>query len=192
MKIGLYFGTFNPIHIGHLIIANHIVENSDLDEVWLVVTPHNPFKKKATLLDNFQRYEMVYLATEAYPKLKPSDIEFNLPQPSYTTNTLAYIQEKHPNHTFSLLMGEDNLTGLHKWKNAEHIVKNHSIYVYPRVFEGKGVPKVSLDKVIHVDAPVVGISSTHIRNGIKEQKNIKPLLPLKVWEYVEKMNFYKK
>jgi nicotinate-nucleotide adenylyltransferase len=192
MNIGLYFGTFNPIHVGHLIIANHMVENSDLDEVWMVVTPHNPFKKKATLLDNHQRYEMVYQATEEYPKIKPSDIEFQLPQPSYTINTLVHIQEKFPSHQFSLIMGEDNLQNLHKWKNYEEIVNNHTIYVYPRVFENKRELCFSKETIYKIDAPIVEISSTSIRNSIKQGKNVKPLLPEKVSEYLEQMNFYKK
>jgi len=192
MNIGLYFGTFNPIHVGHLIIANHMIEYSDLDEVWMVVTPHNPFKKKATLLDNFQRYEMVYRATEGYSKIKPSDIEFSLPQPSYTVNTLAHIQEKYPDHTFSLIMGEDNLQGLHKWKNHRELVENHHIYVYPRVFGNKKEVLVDTSKIHKINAPVVEISSTHIRKAIKEGKNIKPLLPENVWSYLEQMNFYKK
>ena len=192
MNIGLYFGTFNPIHVGHLIIANHMVENSDLDEVWMVVTPHNPFKKKATLLDNYQRYEMVYLATEDYPKIKPSDIEFKLPQPSYTVNTLVNIKEKFPLHQFSLIMGEDNLQNLHKWKNYEEIVNNHSIYVYPRVFENKKELGFSKETIHKIDAPIVEISSTLVRNFIKQGKNVKPLVPKKVSEYIEQMNFYKK
>lgn len=192
MNIGLYFGTFNPIHVGHLIIANHMVENSDLDEVWLVVTPHNPFKKKATLLDNYQRYEMVYRATENYVKLKPSDIEFQLAQPSYTINTLVHIQEKYPKDSFSLIMGEDNLQSLHKWKNYEEIVNNHHIYVYPRVFENKKELKFSLESIHKIEAPIVEISSTHIRKSIKENKNVQPLLSENVWKYIEEMNFYKK
>jgi len=192
MNIGLYFGTFNPIHVGHLIIANHMVENSDLDEVWMVVTPHNPFKKKATLLDNYQRYEMVYLATEDYPKIKPSDIEFKLPQPSYTVNTLVNIKEKFPSHQFSLIMGEDNLQSLHKWKNHEEIVNNHNIYVYPRVFENKKEVAFSKETIHKIDAPIVEISSTLVRNFIKQGKNVKPLVPKKVSEYIEQMNFYKK
>jgi len=117
MKIGLYFGTYNPIHVGHLIIANHMAEFADLDQIWMVVTPHNPLKKKSTLLDDQQRLQMVYLATEDYTKIKPSDIEFKLPQPSYTIITLAHLKEKYPTHEFSLIMGEDNLKTLHKWRN---------------------------------------------------------------------------
>jgi nicotinate-nucleotide adenylyltransferase len=136
MKIGLYFGTFNPIHIGHLVIANHLAEYSDLNQIWFVVTPQSPFKVKQSMLDNYQRLEMVYRATKDYDKLKPSDIEFNLPQPNYTVNTLAYLQEKYPKHEFSLIMGEDNLKGLHKWKNYEWLLSHHKIYVYPRLSEG--------------------------------------------------------
>ena len=135
MKIGLYFGTFNPIHIGHLIIANHMAEYSDLDQIWMVVTPHNPLKKKSTLLDDSHRLQMVHLATEDFPKIKPSDIEFKLSQPNYTINTLAHLQEKYPNYEFSLIMGEDNLKSLHKWKNYEVILEHHQIYVYPRISE---------------------------------------------------------
>ncbi|AEH00716.1 nicotinate (nicotinamide) nucleotide adenylyltransferase [Lacinutrix sp. 5H-3-7-4] len=193
MKIGLYFGSFNPIHIGHLIIANQLVENSDLDQIWFVVTPHNPFKKKSTLLDNHQRLEMVYLATKDYDKLKESNIEFNLPQPNYTINTLTYLQEKYENHEFSLIMGEDNLKSFHKWKNYEVILENHNIYVYPRISEGKIDTQFNNHKKIHrVDAPIMEISSTMIRKAIKEAKNVKPLIPQNVWEYLDEMNFYKK
>ena len=192
-KIGLYFGTFNPIHIGHLIIANQMVENSDLDEIWMVVTPHNPFKNKTSLLDNHHRLEMVYLATKNYDKIKPSDIEFNLPQPNYTINTLAHISEKYPKYNFSLIMGEDNLKSFHKWKNYEAILDDYSIYVYPRVSEGIVENQFKNHEKIHrVAAPIVQISSTMIRNGIKAQKNIQPLLSTKVWHYIDEMNFYKK
>ncbi|QHI37695.1 Nicotinate-nucleotide adenylyltransferase [Kordia antarctica] len=193
MKIGLYFGTFNPIHIGHLAIANHMAEYSDLDAIWMVVTPHNPFKKKSTLLDNHHRYQMVMIATEEYPKIKPSKIEFDLPQPNYTTNTLAHLQEKYPTHEFCLIMGEDNLKSLHKWKNYEVILKNHDVYVYPRISEGIAEHQFTDHPKIHrVNAPIMEISSTFIRKAIKDQKNIKPLLPQHVWEYIDEMNFYRK
>ncbi len=193
MKIGLYFGTFNPIHVGHLIIANHMVEHTDLDQIWMVVTPHNPLKKKSTLLDDYHRLQMVYLATEDFPKLKPSDIEFKLSQPNYTVNTLVHLEEKYPSHKFSLIMGEDNLKSFHKWKNYEAILAHHDIYVYPRISaeaensEFKNHPKIHL-----IDAPVVEISSTFIRDNIKKGKNIQPLLPTKVWQYIDHNNFYKK
>ena len=192
MKIGLYFGSFNPIHIGHLVIANHLAEHSDLDQIWFVVTPHNPFKKKNTLLDNYQRLEMVYRATKDYTKLKPSDIEFKLQQPNYTINTLTYLQEKHPDFNFSLIMGEDNLKSFHKWKNYELILEHHDIYVYPRLSEGKVKTQFDKHKCIHyIDAPIMQLSSTFIRQSIKAGKNIKPMLPEHVWEYLDEMNFYK-
>jgi len=192
MKIGLYFGSFNPIHIGHLVIANHIAEHSDLDQVWFVVTPHNPFKKKSSLLDNYQRLELVYRATKDYDKLKPSDIEFNLAQPNYTVNTLVHLQEKYPSHEFSLIMGEDNLKSFHKWKNYEVILENHDIYVYPRISESKVDTQFSGHERIHVvNAPIMELSSTFIRNAIKTGKNVKPMLPENVWEYLDDMNFYK-
>jgi nicotinate-nucleotide adenylyltransferase len=193
MKIGLYFGTFNPIHIGHLAIANHMAEFTGLEQVWLVVTPHNPHKKKSTLLDDHHRLQMVFLATEDYFKLKPSDIEFKLPQPNYTVHTLAHLQEKFPQHEFSLIMGEDNLNSLHKWKNHEVILQNYDIYVYPRVNQEVTDPELEAHPKIHrVDAPIMEISSTFIRESIKGGKNIRPLLPHKVWEYVEHNLFYKK
>lgn len=192
MKIGLYFGSFNPIHIGHLIIANQLVENSDLDQIWFVVTPHNPFKKKSTLLDNHHRLEMVYLATKDYDTLKESDIEFNLPQPNYTVNTLAYLTEKYPEKEFSLIMGEDNLKSFHKWKNYQVILDHHDIYVYPRISDG--TVETQFDnhpKIHHVEAPIMEISSTLIRNSIKAGKNVKPLLPEHVWTYLDDMGFYR-
>lgn len=192
MKIGLYFGTFNPIHIGHLTIANHLAEHSDLDQIWFVVTPLSPFKKKSSLLDNRQRFEMVYRATKNYNKLRPSDIEFGLKQPNYTIDTLTYLQEKYPENEFSLIMGEDNLKGFHKWKNYELILENHYIYVYPRISEGKVETQFSgHPKIHHVNAPIMEISSTFIRKQIKAGKNIRPLLPENVWEYVDEMNFYR-
>ncbi len=192
-NIGLYFGTFNPIHIGHLIIANHMVENSDLDAIWMVVTPHNPFKKKSSLLDNHHRLEMVFKATEDYDKISPSDIEFKLPQPNYTVHTLAHISDKYPDYNFSLIMGEDNLKSLHKWKNYEVILQEHQVYVYPRISEEKVETQFdNHPKINRVNAPIVEISSTMIRNAIKENKNIKPLLTAEVWQYIDEMNFYKK
>ncbi|MBC3845610.1 nicotinate-nucleotide adenylyltransferase [Winogradskyella echinorum] len=192
MKIGLYFGTFNPIHVGHLTIANHLAEHSDLDQVWFVVTPQSPFKKKSSLLDNYQRLEMVYRATKDYAKLKSSDIEFGLKQPNYTIDTLTYLFEKFPEHEFALIMGEDNLKSFHKWKNYELILENHSIYVYPRISEGTIETQFDNHPKIHkVDAPIMQLSSTFIRKEIKDGKNIKPMLPEHVWEYLDEMNFYR-
>lgn len=193
MKIGLYFGTFNPIHVGHLIIANHFVENSDLDEVWMVVTPHNPFKKKSSLLENHHRFELVYRATENYLKIKPSDIEFKLPQPNYTVHTLAHISDIYPDKEFCLIMGEDNLKSFHRWKNFEVIIENYHIYMYPRISEGKIETAFHNHPKVHkIDAPIIEISSTMIRNAIKNNKNVQPLLSKEVWEYIDEMNFYRK
>lgn len=191
MKIGLYFGTFNPIHIGHLVIANHMAEYSDLDKLWMVITPHNPFKKKSSLLDNHHRFQMVQRALDDYPKIEASTIEFNLPQPNYTVNTLAYLQDKYPNDEFCLIMGEDNLKSLHKWKNYEVILEHHDIYVYPRISAGKVDEQfLSHPKIHRVEAPIMEISSTAIRKGIATNKNIQPLLPDAVYRYMDEMNFY--
>ena len=191
MRIGLFFGTYNPIHVGHLIIANHIAEHSDLDQVWLVVTPQSPHKKKQSLLDNHQRLEMVYLATKEYPKLFPSAIEFNLSQPNYTVHTLAYLEEKHPEHQFSLIMGEDNLMSLHKWKNVDVIAERYAIYVYPRKLDSSPQSVTFEGHVVKVGAPIIEISSSLIRSTIKAGKNVQPMLPKAVWVYLDEMNFYK-
>jgi len=192
MKIGLFFGTYNPIHVGHLIIANHLAEHSDLDQVWLIVTPQSPHKKKQSLLDNHQRFELVFRATKDFPKLVPSAIEFNLPKPNYTVHTLAYLEEKHPGQQFALIMGEDNLRSLPKWKNADVIMGNYPIYVYPRKLKtATESVSYSSETVTHIDAPIMEISSTFIRQQIKGGKNIKPLLPLAVWDYIDEMNLYK-
>ena len=191
-KTALYFGTFNPIHIGHLAIANYLVEHSDLDELWMVVTPHNPHKKKKTLLDDYQRLHLVHLATDDYDKIKASNIEFSLPQPNYTVNTLAHLSEKYPDRDFFLVMGEDNLKSLHKWKNYQVLLDNYSIIVYPRVSTGK-IPEQFIDhpSVMRIDAPIMEISSTMIRNGIKEGKDLRYFMHHDVQRYVEEMHFYK-
>jgi nicotinate-nucleotide adenylyltransferase len=192
MKIGLYFGTFNPIHVGHLTIANHMAEYSDLDQVWFVVTPHSPFKKKSSLLDNHHRYQMVDRAVEDYPNLRASDIEFNLPQPNYTINTLTYLEEKYPDFEFALIMGEDNLKSFHKWKNFELILERHHLYVYPRISDGRIETRFDGHPKIHfLDSPIMELSSTFIRKAIKAGKNIRPMLPEHVWNYLDEMNFYK-
>ncbi len=191
MKIGLFFGSFNPIHIGHLVIANHMVEFTDLDEVWFVVSPHNPHKKKTTLLDDYHRLEMVRLAIDENYKLRASDIEFSLPQPSYTIDTLTYISEKYPEHYFSLLMGMDNLETFHRWKNYEMILENYELYVYPRIGSNEG--QLAGHSKIHIiqDVPIMQISATFIRKAIQEGKNIAPLLCPAVWNFLDKNNFYR-
>lgn len=190
-KIGLYFGTFNPIHIGHLVIANHMANYTDLDEVWFVVSPHNPFKNKNNLLDDYARLELVHRAVEDYDQLRVTDIEFGLPQPSYTVNTLVNLNEKYPKHHFSLIMGGDNLNAFHKWKNYEMILENHQLYVYPRLANTSS----QLDhhkKVNLVGAPIMQISSSFIRNAIKTKKDVRAMLPAKVWDYIDEMNYYTK
>ena len=192
-KVGLYFGTFNPIHIGHMVIANHMVEFSNLDEVWFIITPMSPFKTKKTLLDNHHRYQMVFEAVKDYPKLKPSKIEFDLPRPNYTINTLIHLEEKYgAEYTFSLIMGEDNLKGFHKWKNYETILEDYAIYLYPRISAGT-IENQFMDhpKIHRIDAPIMEVSSTFIRKNHKAGKNIKALLPERVWKYMDEMNFYR-
>jgi nicotinate-nucleotide adenylyltransferase len=191
-KIGLYFGTFNPIHIGHLILANHFAETTDLDQVWLVVTPQNPMKRKDSILDNHHRLELVYKATYDYPKLRPSDIEFGLPMPNYTINSLTHLEEKHPDKQFVLLMGEDNLVSFPKWKNYELILERYELYVYPRKTD-RTIPKQFQNnpKINLIDAPQIELSSSAIRKSIKANQNIRPLLPPESWLYLDEMNFYK-
>ena len=191
-NIGLYFGSFNPIHIGHLILANYLAEHSNLDEIWLVVTPQNPFKDKKSLLDNASRLEMVALSLKEYDKLKPCDIEFHLPQPNYTIDTLIHLEEKYPQHSFSLIMGEDNLKSFHKWKNYEYILANYPIYVYPRISEGD-IPQslINHPQITRINAPIIELSATFIREELKVGRNIRPLLPEKVWQYIDKLGLYR-
>ena len=204
MKIGLYFGTFNPIHVGHLVIANYMAEYTDLNQVWMVVSPQNPLKDKSTLLADFHRLALVKVAIDDNTKLRASDIEFNLPKPSYTMTTLTYLKEKHPNDSFALIMGEDNLRTFHKWFNHEVILEKHKIYVYPRVLtmqEELEVVAMSADLINNYkshnnvefceDAPVMKVSSSFIRQSIKEGKDVRYLLTEPVRKYVDEMNFYK-
>lgn len=203
MKVGLYFGTFNPIHVGHLIIANYMTEHVDLDQVWIIVSPQNPLKKKKTLLPDYHRLALVRAAIEDDPKLTVSDIEFHLPIPSYTSTTLAYLKEKHPEHEFSLIMGEDNLRTFHKWYNHELILENHQLYVYPRVMtiqelaaqeEGKTDENAFAQHknvVFCEDAPIMKISSSFVRKAISEGKDVRYMLTEPVHKYVEEMHFYK-
>jgi nicotinate-nucleotide adenylyltransferase len=189
MKVGLFFGSFNPIHIGHLAIANYMVEYSDLDEIWLIISPQNPLKKKKTLLNEFDRYKMVELAVGDDIRIKPSNIEFSMPKPSFTIDTLTYLSEKNPNHQFVLIAGTDNFDSFHKWKNYEEILKNYTLYIYPR--PGFTLGKYENHESISlINAPLMEISSSFIRNAIKEKKDIRYFVPDKVYDYILKMNLY--
>lgn len=192
-KVGLFFGSFNPIHVGHLILANYFTEHTDLDEVWFIVSPQNPFKQKQSLLPNYHRLELVYRATQEYTKLKVSDIEFGLPTPSYTSTTLVHLEEKYPEKEFALLIGEDNLSNFNKWRNYDLILDRHYLYVYPRV-DVKKIPEEfnKHPKIKLVEAPRMELSSSDIRSAIKAGKNIRPLMPPESWQYLDEMNFYKK
>lgn len=204
MNIGLYFGTFNPIHVGHLVIANYMADFTDLDQVWLIVSPHNPLKEKATLLTDLHRLALVKVAVDDNSKLRASDIEFSLPKPSYTATTLAYLKDKYPQNNFALIMGEDNLRTLHKWYNYDVILKNHKIYVYPRVLTVQEEAEVTsinshigndfaedANVVFCNDAPVMKVSATFVRNAIRDGKDVRYLLTEPVHKYIEEMNFYR-
>lgn len=192
LKIGLYFGSYNPIHIGHLAIANFMVEFTGIDQLWFVVSPQNPFKKKLNLLDDYQRLEMVHRAVEGDDRLRASNIEFNLPKPSYTVETLAYLNEQYPGYRFVILMGSDNLESFHKWKNYETIVENYGIIVYPRPGFDKSKIRVHKNISVAEEAPLMEISSSFIRKAIRDGKDVRHFIPQKTWEYLEEMNFYKK
>ncbi len=189
MKTGLFFGSFNPVHNGHLMIASYMVEFTGLEQVWFVVSPQNPLKDKSTLLADHHRLSLVNLAIEDDPRFRSSNIEFKMPRPSYTIDTLTWLSEKHPGREFSLIAGSDSLATFHKWKNYEEILRQYSIYLYPR----PGVPPTPFDNhpsVKHVDAPLITLSSSFIRQGINEGKNMRHFLPENVWKYVQEMNFY--
>lgn len=192
-KAGLFFGSFNPIHIGHLVIAEYMVEFTPLEQIWFVVSPRNPLKKKETLLNETHRIRMVRLAIEYDTRFKASSIEFDLPRPSYTINTLTHLNEKYPKIDFSLILGLDNIATLPKWKNYEQLLKHYKIYVYPRVFSATEPPALSTHpSVVLTDAPIVELSSTFIRKAISEGKTIKHMVPPKVGDYIKEMHFYKK
>ncbi len=193
-KIGLFFGSFNPIHVGHLIIGQHILTHSNLDKIWFIVSPQNPFKPKETLLEDYHRLALVNLAIEDNLNFRALDIEFQLPKPSYTINTLTHLKEKYPEYEFHLIMGEDNLNTLHKWKNADEIARQFPVLVYPRLDteETPDTAFISSLKLTRCDAPIVRISSSYIRDLIKNGKSASYVLPEKVKNYVEEMHFYKK
>jgi nicotinate-nucleotide adenylyltransferase len=191
MKVGLFFGSFNPIHNGHLIIANYVCETTDIKKVWLVVSPHNPLKQKESLLNEHDRLHLINLATENNSNLKASNIEFKLPKPSYTIDTLIYLTEKYPQHEFVLLMGTDNLMSLHKWKNYELILRDYEILAYNRKgFETNPFPKNTAVRIL--DFPFLDISATFIRNSIKNKISMQYFLPDAVWNYIDVNNLYRK
>lgn len=197
--VGLFFGTFNPIHVGHMILANHMLQYGDLDELWFVVSPQNPLKDKASILADHHRLALVQTAVEDNFNLKACNIEFDLPRPSYTTHTLVHLEEKYPNIKFKLIMGEDNLNSLHKWKNYDQIIERYPILVYPRVESDQNLmvnSKSTSDFAAHknvtiIDAPLMKISASFIRKAIKNKKDVRYLLTEPVWKYVDEMNFYK-
>ena len=198
MKTGLFFGSFNPVHIGHTAIANYFVEYAGLREVWFVVSPHNPLKERTSLLAEYHRLELVRLALEDDPRFRASDIEFRLPKPSYTIDTLAYLTEKYPKREFVLIMGGDNLVTLHKWKNFEELVRRYKIVVYPRKGSDTGTLHPSLEKLIPkarisvTEAPEMEISSSFLRRAIREGKDMRFFFREPVWKYIRDMHFYEK
>jgi nicotinate-nucleotide adenylyltransferase len=189
MQIGLYFGSFNPIHIGHLIIANHVLNETSIKRIWFIVSPQNPFKDSKTLLNEFDRLHLVRLATQDDNRIKCSDIEFNLPKPSYTSNTLAFLSEKYPEHQFSLIMGSDSYQNLNKWKNYETIINNYPVYVFKR--EGHEIKKTFGTGPKILSAPIIQISASQIRDHIRTGKSIRYLVPEVVREEIESRRFYK-
>lgn len=189
MITGLYFGSFNPIHIGHLAIANYMVEYSELDQMWFIVSPHNPLKEKKSLLKDYHRLEMVRLAVEEDDRFRASDIEFKLPTPSYTIDTLTYLEEKHPAREFQLVMGADGLRTFHKWKHADLIVEKYHRLIYPR--PGTNIDTTApIPNATVVDAPMMDISSSLIRKAIKEGKDVRHLVPARAYRYMREMHFY--
>jgi len=191
MKIGLYFGSFNPVHTGHLVIAGYMAEYTDLDQVWLVVSPHNPLKMKQTLLQDYHRLQLVKIGIGDNRKLKASDVEFKLSKPSYTIHTLTHLSEQLPQHGFVLIMGMDTLETFHKWKNFEQILEHYELYVYPRP-KSNGGELIKHPKVKFVEAPLMEISASFIRDGIKSKKDVRYMMPESVWNYIEEMHFYEK
>ncbi len=191
MNIGLYFGSFNPIHHGHLLIANYVLQHTDLQQVWFVVSPQNPLKPSGTLLNEYHRLHLVRIAIEGDNDLKATDIEFKLPRPSYTVDTLAYLQEKYPTYTFSIIMGSDSFENLPRWKNYKWLLQNFPIYIYRRPNHESLTSYPEAKKIIALDAPLLPISSTDIRKNIKEGKSIRYWVPESVREEIERNGYYR-
>ena len=189
MKIGLFFGSFNPFHIGHKVIGSHFTQFTDLNQLWFVVSPQNPLKQKSSLLDQNHRYQIIDREIDKDINLSVSNIEFSLPQPSYTIDTLIHLSEKHPNYKFVLIMGSDNLHNIHKWKNYNEILDNYQIYVYPR--NNYEVNEFHKNIIVIKDVPKMEISASFIRNAIKMGKDVSSLIPQQAFKYIEEMNFYK-
>ncbi len=187
--IGLFFGSFNPVHVGHLALANYIAENSEIDEIWFVVSPQNPFKESDELIDAEHRVNMLQESINQYPRFKVCDIELNLPTPSYTYNTLNKLTELYPNYNFSIIMGSDNLINLNRWRNVDEIMKLCSIKIYPRP-EYPILKELITNSISVIDAPVFDISSTLIRKGLSEGKNYSYLIPKKAHDYIVKHGLY--
>lgn len=188
MNIGLYFGSFNPIHIGHLIIAGHLADHSSLQQIWFVVSPQNPLKPSSSLLNEYHRLHLVQTAIEGDARFRVSDVEFKLPKPSYTIDTLTYLQEKYPEHSFTVIMGTDSFQNIGKWKNADILLKNYRFILYPRQgFDIASPP----ENVKIINAPLLEISATDIRKKIKEGKSIRYLLPDNVREEIERSGYYR-
>ena len=188
-RIGLFFGSFNPIHLGHLIIANYILENTDINQIWFIVSPQNPLKNTNDLLDVTIRLKLVKLAIKNNNKFKASDIEFKLSKPSYTINTLKYLKSKHKTKDFVLIVGEDNLDSFEKWKDYREILNDYELYVYPRT-NSKANKNLNFQNIHKINAPLIEISSTYIRENIKLNKSIRYLLPEVVRKEIEKNNYY--
>ena len=189
MRVGLFFGSFNPIHVGHMIIAQVMIESGEIDELWFIVSPQNPFKKNKTLLHEFDRYDLVDAATSYHSKFRVKDTEFHIPRPSYTIDTLTVLSEKHPEHDFKLIIGEDNLASFHKWKNYQKILEYYSLLVYPRPNARKPHFEVG-DKVSFVESPLLHISATFIRDRIKNGNTIKYLVPDEVEEMIRNRKYF--
>lgn len=191
MHVGLFFGSFNPVHVGHMVMANYMLSFTDMEQLWFVVSPQNPLKTKSGLLAQHHRLALVDLAIDDHQHMRSNNIEFSLPQPSYTINTLVHLQEKYPQHTFSLIIGQDNLQSFKKWKNYERILESFHLYVYPR--PGCESGDLATHPHVHItDAPLMELSSTFIRNAIRDKKDVRYYLPAKVWQEIELMHFYEK